>query len=199
MLNWLLKGSLASAVLLRVEHASAEERGTQYKEQTQGLCWDGGYCPLQRAVRAQAQGSFHDRSPQPVTPSGSLTSPRPGPPRHTNPLGAAVVRELYGSRHLHKLCLDKTKYHPHLKFYSEKEMTFFKSCGNISSSAIQAALDVDPVPPCPQGSRPPQHPLPPTRKEELTSFLSCAGTWLKYSQACQNKMFSSLNSFLRKS
>lgn len=33
----------------------------------------------------------------------------------------------------------------------------------------------------------------------LTCFLSVAGTWLKYSQACQNKMFSSLNSFLRNS
>lgn len=33
----------------------------------------------------------------------------------------------------------------------------------------------------------------------FTCFLSVAGTWLKYSQACQNKMFSSLNSFLRNS
>lgn len=33
----------------------------------------------------------------------------------------------------------------------------------------------------------------------LTCFLSVAGTWLKYSQACQNKIFSSLNSFLRNS
>lgn len=32
-----------------------------------------------------------------------------------------------------------------------------------------------------------------------TCFLSVAGTWLKYSQACQNKIFSSLNSFFRNS
>lgn len=36
-------------------------------------------------------------------------------------------------------------------------------------------------------------------QHQLTSFLSCAGTWLKYSQACQNKIFSSLNSFRRNS
>lgn len=33
----------------------------------------------------------------------------------------------------------------------------------------------------------------------ITCFLSCSGTWLKHSQACQNKMFSSLNSFFRNS
>lgn len=95
-------------------------------------------------------------------------------PSH-RPGGSASADEFYGRRPLSKLCLGKTKYPVHQETYSENTVCSERRDNTFAWMG------------CP----------PPARRR--TSFLSCAGTWLKPSQACQNRMFSSLNSFLRKS